>query len=135
MMPTVIAEATQSQLNWFDVVLPGALGLVGAFVGVRLWKGQQIVRWNSRTRQDRLAPMMVTVVPGSIAFIALALGSAMLIVHDHVGNEAIRAVTATIAVAMGAIVAIGIGFSITLIIFSKPKWLLPPHIRKMKWGG
>jgi hypothetical protein len=113
------------------VVVTGVSGFVGAFVGVRLWRGLACVPLEQRKGEDRLAPLTITVIPGSIFMLSLSLGSLMLLLRDSTANEVAAEAALVVALAMAAAAVLGVVLIVSLVFFTRPLWILLPHIRPL----
>jgi hypothetical protein len=110
--------------------LTGVLGIVGTIIAVRLWRGKTIVPWNRREAEVRLDVLSVTIVPTSVALISITVGSLVLItrsgLHD---NEAFSAFLLYFAALIGLVIIVSFITAARLFFFTRPRWLVPPHLR------
>ena len=82
-------------------------------------------------RGRRIAPLTIAIIPGSIFMLSLALGSLMLLIRNSTADEAVRVATLVLALVMAAGVVLGVVLILSLVFFTRPLWIVPPHIRTM----
>jgi hypothetical protein len=126
--PLLLASITVKPLGWGVVVGAAALGAVAGAAGLRVWHGRPIDPRNTLETENKLAVLTVTLLPASIMFLCwAAIG---LVSEAGAGTKGtIAAILTILEVVVGLFSFVVFLVAACLFFFSRPKRLVPPHLR------
>jgi hypothetical protein len=99
-------------------------------MGVRVWTDRRIVPWTPVEAMDRFQVLSVTLLPGTVVWIAGFLICVVSRVGAHFHGSIAGLVEGVIVTLLGLVALAAFGVAVSLFFFTRPRRFVPPRYRK-----